>query len=142
MGFLDGLFGKKEEYPALDASSGPGAMVAQYKAKLESLATKTNDRLEAVPTDDGLYVYVGKPPKAFGVFWFKGGEEQNFVAYAKQRGLSQRRMQELSLELGEVYRANQDKPRYSFPVGSHTVVVTPVESFGQEVARVIHEAEA
>jgi hypothetical protein len=139
MGFFDGLRGKKEEYPALDPNSKAASRLSAYQANLEDLAKRAKDRLEAVPSDRGLYVYVGKPPKQFGVVWYENGEEQSFMTVMKKHGLTQLQIQTLSDELRDVYTAHQDQPRYSYPLKSQELVVTPDESLARDVERVIDE---
>lgn len=142
MGIFDGLFGKKESYPPLDPNSEAAHKVAGYEEALRSLASRSNDRLEAVPADDSLYVYVGKPPKQFGVVWYEGGEEYVFVEEMQGRGLSGERIQELSDELRQAYEANDDASRYSYQIGDKTVVVTPAPGLAKELDRVVGEVEA
>lgn len=142
MGFLDGLRAKKEEYPPLDSNSQAAARLSQYLANLEDLAKRAKDRLEAVPSDRGLYVYVGKPPKQFGVVWYENGEEQSFISVMKKHGLTNLQIQQLSDELRDVYSAHQDRPRYTFPLKQQEIVVTPDESLARDVERVIGEIGA
>src|SRR5665648_830437 len=121
-----GLFsrGKKEDYPALDPDSKAAARLKEHQANLEDLAKRAKDRLEAVPAERGLYVYVGKPPKQFGVVWYEGGQEHSFMTAMKKHGLTTLQMQQLSDELREIYSAHKDQPRYLYPLGPQDLVVT------------------
>jgi len=139
MGLFDGLRGKKEDYPALDPNSKAAARLTAHQAHLEDLAKRAKDRLEAVPTDRGLYVYVGKPPKKFGVVWYENGEEHSFMTVMKKHGLTALQMQQLSDELRDIYSAHQDQPRYVYPLKQQEIVVTPDESLARDVERVIEE---
>lgn len=142
MGFFDGRRKKNEEYPPLDPNSEAAARLSQHLANLEDLAKRAKDRLEAVPSDRGLYVYVGKPPKQFGVVWYENGEEHSFMTVMKKHGLNSLQMQQLSDELRDVYSSHQDQPRYSYPLKQQEIVVTPDESLARDVARVIGEIGA
>jgi hypothetical protein len=143
MGFLDSVLGKKESLPALDPQSTAAQVVGQHQEKLEELAKRARARIEAIPTDESLYVYVGKPPKTFGVVWYKDGQEYNFVSFTKERGLSPARVEELSDELRELYRAHESEARYIYSLGSGgDVVVTPVPSLGEKIEQVIAEVAA
>ncbi|MHB1344667.1 MAG: hypothetical protein ACYCX3_09955 [Thermoleophilia bacterium] len=137
MGLFDGLRGKKDDYPALDPSSLAAARLAAHAERLQDLAKRANDRLEAVPTDDGLFVYIGKPPKQFGVVWYENGEEHSFMSVMKDRGLTNQQIQDLSDELRDVYTTHQEEPRYSFPLGGQKLVVTPAPPLAEDLRRVI-----
>src|SRR5665648_585566 len=132
-----GLFsrGKKEDYPALDRNTKAAERLSQHLTNLEDLAKRAKDRLEAVPAERGLYVYVGKPPKQFGVVWYEGGQEHSFMTAMKKHGLTTLQMQQLSDELREIYSAHKDQPRYLYPLGPQDLVVTPDESLAREVER-------
>ncbi len=137
MGLFDGLRGKKDDYPALDPSSLAAARLAKHAERLEDLAKRANDRLEAVPADDGLFVYIGKPPKQFGVVWYENGEEHSFMSVMKDRGLTNEQIQDLSDELREVYTTHQEEPRYSFLLGEQKLVVTPAPPLAEDLRKVI-----
>lgn len=142
MGFLDGVLGKKESLPELDPASPAAQIIARHEQSLQELAKKARSRIEAIPTEDSLYVYVGKPPKTFGVVWYKDGEEHNFMSFMKQHGLSPARVEQLSEELRTIYAAHQDEPRYAYSVKGENVVVAPVPSLAGKIERVIAEAAA
>jgi len=142
MGFFDGLRARKEEYPPLDPNSEAAARLSQHLANLEDLAKRAKDRLEAVPSDRGLYVYMGKPPKKFGVVWYENGEEHSFISVMKNHGLTSLQMQQLSDELRDVYSTHQDRPRYTCPLKQQEIVVSPDESLARDVERVIGEIGA
>lgn len=139
MGLFDGLRGKKEDYPALGPAGRAAIRLAKHKDHLDDLAKRAKDRLEAVPTDEGLYVYVGKPPKQFGLVWYENGEEHSFMSVMKERGLTKEQVQNLSDELRDVYTTHQDEPRYSYTLGGQTLVVTPAATPAEDLRRVIGE---
>jgi hypothetical protein len=140
MGFLDGVLGKKESLPALDPTSPAAQILERHEQSLQDLAKRARARMEAIPTDECLYVYVGKPPKTFGVVWYREGEEHNFVTFMKQHGLTPARVEQLSDELRDLYAAHSSEARYSFQVGGADLVVTPVPSLAQKIEQVIAEA--
>ena len=112
MGLLGSLFGSKEpEHPPL----------------------------ELIPTENDLYVFIGKPPDAFGMVWWHGGEEHNFKSLMKQKGLNQIRMQLLSDALRDSYKKHAGDVRYSSDVAGEKVTVTPSELFAADVEKIIHE---
>ena len=76
MGLFHDIFGKKVQLPALDPSAPASERMGRYREQLDSFASKVNDKLEALPSDDALYIFVGKPPGSFGVAWLKEGKEK------------------------------------------------------------------
>ncbi|MHB8868143.1 MAG: hypothetical protein ACYC6T_15650 [Thermoleophilia bacterium] len=137
MGLFDGLRGKKDDYPALDPSSQAAARLTKHAERLQDLAKRAHDRLEAVPSDEGLFVYIGKPPKQFGVVWYENGEEHSFISVMKDKGLTAEQIQNLSDELRDVYTTHQEEPRYSFLVGGQKLVVTPAPPLAEDLRKVI-----
>ena len=133
MGLFDGLRGKQEEYPTLDPGSKAASRLTDHQADLEDLAKRAKDRLEVVPSDRGLFVYVGKPPKKFGVVWYEDGEEHSFMSVMKKHGLTPLQIQEISDKLRDIYSAHKDQPRFSYPLKQQEVVVTPDETLAKVV---------
>jgi hypothetical protein len=137
MGLLATLFGGDKEHPALDPSSPTMERIERNRALLEGFAGKVKDKLEIVPGERGIYVFVGKPPDAFGIVWFHDGEESNFKILMKERGLSAQKVQLLSDELREAYKRNRTEPRYSWALAGRKVTVTPSPALEQQVAAII-----
>jgi hypothetical protein len=137
MGFLDTLFGGGKQLPLLEASSPTAAVLERSRTKLEDFAARVKDKLEIVPGERGTYVFVGKPPDAFGIVWFHDGEESNFKILMKERGLSAQKVQILSDQLRDAYKANRAEPRYAWKLGGRDVTVTPSASLEQQVAAII-----
>ena len=73
MGILGQFFGGKLNYPPLDSSAPAAKQLESVRPPLEKLAAETNDPLEIVPAEDSVYIFVGKPPKKFGIAWMKRG---------------------------------------------------------------------
>lgn len=137
MGFLGNLFGGEKEHPPLDASNPSVARLERSRAALESFASRVQDKLEIVPGERGTYVFVGKPPKTFGIVWFRDGQESNFKLLMKERGLSAAKVQTLSDELREAYVRHQAEPRYSYSIAGRKVTVTPSRSLDDQVTAII-----
>lgn len=139
MGFLGSLFGKEKEYPPLDMGSVAAKRLERFRAEAEAFAGKVNDKLEFIPIDGSLYAFIGKPPDAFGVVWWKDGAEHNFKTLMKAKGLPGTRIQLLSDELRDSYKRHAEDPRYSATVAGKRVIVTPSEAFAADVEKIIHE---
>lgn len=138
MGLLGNLFGgEKQQHPALEPSNPVMPRLEKSRETLEGFAKRVNDKLEIVPGERGLYVFVGKPPKTFGIVWFHEGVESNFKILMKEHGLSPQKVQLLSDELREAYSRNQNEPRYEYTLAGRKVLVTPSKSLEQDVAAII-----
>ncbi len=109
MGFLDRMF-SKQQYPELDDTSVAADRLGKIREQLESLSKQVHKPLEVIPEDDGGYVFIGKPPKDFGVAWFENGKLQSFKTLADE-GATQQELQELSSRLRAIYEKNQDDAR-------------------------------
>ena len=106
MGFLGKLFGgEKIEYPALDPSSSAAQTIGKFSSQFEALAKKINDRFEAVPHQNALFVFLGKPPGMFGIAWFLGSdaEEHNLKKLMSKKGFSQRKIDSILNKLRSAY---------------------------------------
>lgn len=137
MGLLGSLFGGEKEHPPLDPSHPTMARLERNRETLEGFAKRVQDKLEIVPGEHGMYVFVGKPPKTFGIVWFHDGRESNFKLLMKERGLSGAKVQILSDELRDAYVKHQNEPRYSYTLAGRKVTVTPSQSLDAHVAAVI-----
>lgn len=134
-----GLFSKKLNYPELDADNPAADQVQEVKGALQELMKQVSDPLEIVPAEDHAYVFIGKPPKKFGVAMIEDGEFQSFVAAAKEQGLDQAKILRLNEQLRDAYVNNQDAQRYKTMVAGKEVVVTPCMQLGREVEQVINQ---
>lgn len=141
MGFFGKLFGKGEELPPLDQSSPAANRLNKFKAELEAFVGKMNDRLEFVPADEAVYCFIGKPPAMFGMAWFHDGKEHNLKTLAKDKGLSTKKLQTMSLRLGEAYEKYQEEPRFSVTIAGKSVIVHPSDGLRKDVAEIIHVLE-
>ena len=132
-----GFFSKKLNYPELDSDNPVADQVHEFDGPLQDLMGQVSDTLEVVPADDHAYVFIGKPPKKFGVAMIEDGAVQSFIAAAKEKGLDQAKIQMLNEQLRDAYMHNLDAQRYKTSVGGKEVVVTPCPQLDQEVKQIM-----
>lgn len=140
MGMLDKLLGGKNDYPPLPADDDAQAKLAELKPQLEKLANKVHDHLEIVPGEHEAFVYLGKPPKRFGIAWLHDGKVDGLNELVDQHKLSQSQVQSLVVSLGHAYEHASDAPRYSTEVAGKKVTVIPSRGLGKEVHQIIEGA--
>jgi len=104
MGMLDKLFGGKNDYPPLPADNEAKAKLDEVKPQLEELANRVHDHLEIVPGEHEAYVYLGKPPKRFGIAWLHDGKVDGLNELVQDHNLSQPQVQKLIGELSAAYK--------------------------------------
>jgi hypothetical protein len=138
MGILGRLFGGEQEHLPLDPASTAATRLQRDKTVLEEFAHRVHDKLEFIPGSRATYVFIGKPPDAFGIAWIEYGEEHNFKRLMKDKGLSQREVQVRSDELRQAYIRSKGEPRYRADIGGKHVLVTPSSSLEQELVEIIH----
>ena len=143
MGLFGSLFGgsKEKELPPLDANSPAAQRLGKMKAELEAFVSKMNDRLEFVPADEAVYCFIGKPPAMFGMAWFHDGKEHNMKTLAKDKGLSNKKLQIMSLKLGEAYQKHMGEPSFSFTIAGKSVKIHPSDALRADVVQIIHVLE-
>ena len=107
MGMFDKLFGGTQDYPPLPVDNEAMAKIDEVKAELEELAAKVNDHLEVVPADHEAYVYLGRPPKRFGIAWIHDGKLSGLKELVDDSHLSQAEAQKLIRRPGYCLRARQ-----------------------------------
>jgi len=137
MGMLDRWFGGKNDYPPLPADNAAKATIDEVKPELEKLAGKVRDHLEVVPGEHEAYVYLGKPPKHFGIAWLHDGKVDGLKELVDQHKLSQSQVEMLVSALGEAYEHASDAPRYSTEVAGRRVTIIPSDGLGKEVHEII-----
>lgn len=140
MGFLSKIFGGGKEYPLLDPASAGAGRIEKFRPQLEAFVNKIDDRLEIVPYNDAVYVFIGKPPGMFGIAWFLLGDpsEHNLKTLMQKKGLPQRKINVLTEKLRTAYAENEQEPRHSATVGSKKVIVTPSDAFSEKVHHILH----
>lgn len=133
-----GLFSKKVNYPELDAGNPAAGQIQEVEGSLKDLLQQVSDPLEVVPSNEQVYVFIGKPPKKFGVATIEEGQVQSFVAAAKEKGLDQLTIQKLNEKLRDAYTRHMDVQRYKTRVAGKEVVVTPCSPLQQEVRQILN----
>ena len=140
MSILGKFLGGKRDYPLLDSSTPAAKQLESLRPPLEKLANETKDSLEVVPAEDTVYIFLGKPPKKFGIAWIEDGEKiVNFKSLVDEKGLTQDHLQRLSEELRKAYIAHQDKPRYMTRISDREVVVIPSTSLFSNLKGVVEK---
>jgi hypothetical protein len=137
---LDKLFGGKNDYPPLPADNDALAKLDRVKPQLEELANRVNDHLEVVPGEQEAYVYLGKPPKRFGIAWLHDGKVDGLNELVDEHNLSQVQVQKLIGALSAAYEHASDAPRYSTEIAGKQVTVIPSGGLGKEVHQIIEGA--
>ena len=140
MGILSKIFGEKHDYPSLDSSAPAAKQLESVRPPLEKLADEIKDPIEVVPAEKSVYIFVGKPPKKFGIMWIEDGEKiVNFKSLVDEKGLSPTHLNHLSEELKKAYIAHQDRPRFVTTVSEREVVVIPSASLLNNVKAVVEQ---
>lgn len=138
MGFLGRMLGTEKERLPLDPSSSAAARLERHRTILEEFAHRVHDKLELVPGERAIYVFIGRPPDAFGIAWLEHGEEHNFKRLMKEKGLSESEARTRSEELRAAYVRSKEEPRYTADVGGKHVLVTPSPTLERELIDIIH----
>jgi hypothetical protein len=138
MGFFSELFSKPDDrYPVLDDAHPASGQLASVEAPFRDLSQRTKDRLEVVPSEAGAYVFVGKPPKQFGLVWFEGGEGRNLKDYVAEKKLDAKKIARLVDCLTEAYQRSSSEPRYRAKLAGRDVVVAPSPQLAKELRGVL-----
>jgi len=132
-----GLFSKKVDYPELGDDSPVAEQINEVEGPLKTLMSQVSDPLEVIPADNQAYVFIGKPPKKFGVAVIEGGAVQSFVAAAKEKGLEPVKIQKLNEQFRDAYIQNQDAQRYKASIAGKEIVVTPCAELAREVSQIM-----
>ena len=137
MGFFSKLGGHKD-YPALGPDNAAAGQLANMQAALKTLIDEIPDKLEVIPDDDAAYVFIGKPPKKFGVAWIdEDGQIGKLHTLVKEKGVQPMVVQSISEELRTAYEKNQDADRYMADIDGKSIVVTPCPELKSQVAQII-----
>ena len=140
MGMFDKWFGGKNDYPPLPADNDAMARLDEMKKPLEELAGKVHDHLEVVPAEHEAFVYLGHPPKRFGIAWIHDGKLDGLKELVDENDLSQADTQKMIGALSAAYEHASDAPRYSADLAGKKVVVIPSRELGREVHDIMEGA--
>jgi hypothetical protein len=139
MGMLDKLFGGGQEYPPLPTDNPAMKELDDLHEELEALSRRVREKLVIVPDQHAAYVFMGKPPKHFGVAWIHDGRVSSLKDLAEENNLSPAMIDNLVDELREAYTHASEAPRYTTHIGRKDVVVIPSDSLKDEVHQIIEE---
>ncbi len=142
MGFFNKMFSGHKDRPPLDAASPAAQRLAEMNSELEELARQANDNLEVVPGSQRSWVFIGKPPKRFGLAWIEGHKVKNLKSFADEKGIAPAQMTRIVEEIREAYLASESDPRFDAEVAGKRVLVAPSQRLEQKVDEIIHRAEA
>jgi hypothetical protein len=137
MGLLSSLFSSKPDFPDIDPKSRAAARVGEVEAQLDELAHQVRQQLEVVPSEHAAYVFIGKPPKKFGLAWIHDGKISGLHTLVEEHGLDALEVEKVLAELREAYERNADVNRFCAHLQDRDVVVTPSERLEQEVHEII-----
>jgi hypothetical protein len=133
MGMLNKLFGRGEDYPPLPSDNQAMTRLDEVHAELESLTTRVRDHLEIVPAEHEAFVFMGKPPKRFGIAWIHDGRVSSLKELIDENQLTPAMVEQLIDELRQAYAHASDAPRYTAHIGDKEVVVIPSDGLEHEV---------
>lgn len=139
MGFLDRFFGGSK-YPELDPSSETAHRLEEFGDPIKHLAQDIHDRLEVVMGGDGVFVFVGKPPKQFGVMWIENGEVKNFKQLVEEEHLDSKKLNTLIDRMKSAYTRHIDEERFSMKMADRELVIHPSDQFEHEMEQIISSA--
>jgi hypothetical protein len=139
MSLFGNLFSSKPDYPAIDPSSTAAARLAEVRNQLSELAGQVKDPLEVVPTEHAAYVFIGKPPKRFGLAWIHDGKISGLNTLVEEHGLKPLEMEKVVDQLREAYERNADVNRFCTTVQDRDIVVTPSARLEKEVHEIIEK---
>jgi len=137
MGLFGKFFGQEPQYPNLAGDSSAAGKLAAIHSSLEQLAREVNDPMEVIPTDEGAYVFIGKPPKKFGIAWIEEGEVKSFKTMMEEHGVSGTQVAKISDELRDIYARHQETEHYCATIADREIVVTPDSGLEQDVREVL-----
>src|SRR6056297_1704899 len=103
MGLLDKVFSNKPDYPELAPDGQLAQQVQGVRQPLEDLMDQVKDPIEIVPAEERTFIFIGKPPKKFGVAWIEGTNVENFQKRAQDAGIGASRMEDISGKLRSAY---------------------------------------
>ena len=139
MGLFDKLFGTKLDYPPLDAANPAAPKLEEHRETLEALARQVSDPLEVVPAQDSVYVFIGKPPKKFGIAWIEDGKIMSLKDVIQKKKLKPSAVQPVIDKLQAGYENSQGDPRFTADLANRQIVVTPSSTLARTVDQIIRE---
>ena len=142
MSLLDKFLSKKEEYSPLPEGSYAQQRILAVKNELLDLASEISERLEVVPSEHAAYVFIGKPPKKFGLAWVHDGKVSNFKTLVEEHSVNPIQLERITDQLRKAYESSAESPRYSLTLGDREMVVSPSEELEGQVHQIIDDVLA
>lgn len=136
MSLLKNLMGG-EDHPPLPDDSYAVERLRDVLPGLRRLIADTNDRFEVVPAEQSAYVFIGRPPRKFGMAWITGDDVTNLGELAKQKNFSPITLENIEDELSAAYKRSESDQRYTLNLDEQEVIVTPSTELENEVNRII-----
>ena len=138
MGFFDRLRSGQQKFPALDPQSESFRRFNELGDQVGTIVREVPDPLEVVMGDHGTaVVFIGKPPKRFGVMLIENNQVKNLKDMATEKGLSPEKMSALIDQMRKAYERHMDEGRFSTQVADRQVVVHPSEQFENEMEQIL-----
>ncbi len=138
MSLFGNLFGAKTpDYPPLDAQSPAARKIAKVERELGELLGKVSEPLEVIPSDHAAYVFIGKPPKKFGLAWIHDGKVSGLKTLVDEHGVKPAQIEGLLESLREAYQRHQDARHFTATIDQRKLVVTESDALENEVHEII-----
>ena len=137
MSLFGSLFSSKPDYPAMDPASAAASRIAAIETQLGELVGQVKEPLEVVPAEHAAYVFIGKPPKKFGLAWIHNGEISGLNTLVEEHGLKPLEVEQVLDRLRDAYERNAEVNRFCTTVQDRDVVVTPSVKLETEVHEII-----
>lgn len=142
MGFLDKLFNAEPDYPTLETDSEAARQIRQVESSLQSLAENVSEKMEIVPAKDETYVFLGKPPRVFGLAWIRDGKVDVLKDVVESKGIPHHKVEALVEQVRAAYDRSDDDERYNTELAGRTVVVTLSKGLREKVHEVVEKLAA
>lgn len=139
MGFFSSLFSSKPDYPPLDPDSAVARQLHEIDHELAELAEKIHDPLEVIPSEHAAYVFIGKPPRNFGLAWIHDGKISGLNTLIEEHGVEPAQINRMIEELRTAYKKCEETKRYMAEVEGHDVVVNPSVNLEHEVHEILEK---
>ena len=92
-----------------------------------------------MPADREAFIFLGKPPKRFGIAWIHDGSVVSLKEMIEENNLTPASVEQLIDRLREAYDHASSAQRYSTQIGDKDVVVTPSAGLEHEVHEILEE---
>jgi len=142
MGVLDKILGRKPDYPPLDRESDTAKRLERVSSELGTLAENVTEDIEVVPSEEETYVFLGKPPKEFGLAWIRQGQVKNLKNALDELDVPHHKAEAIVEQIRAAYERSEDDERYSTDLAGKTVVVTRSEGLERKVHEIVQKLAA